>query len=197
MKEVHAIDRALAAISDAVTELLSTSEVNRFSKVHDLSALANALQRHRPAEKVDDVPAGQVNNNDNGHVGEYNYGIDGWQPIIPGVHRQMHPLRPIRVNDQADMNREILMLGQAFLESQAKLKPARPAEELHSLIDLRIHLKRNGEDIPKEINDRITQLLQEIGTPHAPDPVVHPVPLRGHQADAEGHPDDRGIVVSG
>jgi hypothetical protein len=185
------IDRALVAISDAVSDCLASGKPSRFAEITSLARIAGQLQQRQPMANVDDFVC------DNGDVGV------GQFPL---------PLAP-RFNDGADLTREIVMLAQNYFKSymeaeQRKASKIEPdtrideALELTELTALRARMAKDGESVPEQINQRIDHLLQRIGEPHAhqPDhvPSLLAEPLRGHPPNGAGQPNrDRvGEVVA-
>lgn len=190
---VHPIDRALVAISDAITDLLASVKPSRFAKIVALASTAGQLQRQRLAASVEDVGLDDGNVDDDDFVGN-NFGPEPRFPL-----RQM---RLPRFNDGADISREILMLAQGFLKSYMEVEQrkvvARPDTRLNEVMELseltllRVRMMKDGEQVAEEINQRVNHLLQRIGEPHAesqPNSVVHPEPLRGYPPNGAGEPD--------
>jgi hypothetical protein len=178
---LHPIDRALAAISEAVAELLTSGRPSRFSEIHTLTRIAFDLQRLRPASGVEGVPL--LRDGDDDDVG--------------------YP-RPIRrFNEAFDFNREILAMAQGFLKNYLdveKSKASKPAPdvrlgeaaELSQLTELRLRLMKEEQPVPEPISARIDQLLQRIGEPpHEPEPstVVSAESVRRHPPDGAGQLD--------
>ena len=199
----HPIDRALAALDDAVTLLVASGKPTRFAEIARLTTLAQQLQLLRPAGGVDDV--GGVGDDGNG------MGYDGGIAMMNGANLGgLVAAPPRRFNDTADLSREMLMLAQSFLKSYAETEKVKAdaqaarnqlpidvridvVAELTELMILRNKLALDGvEPVPEEITRRITHLLQRIGEPPhdqpepQQDPVVHPEPLRGHPPDGAG-----------
>lgn len=157
---ISPIDRALAAIAEAMTELLDGNKPSRFAETHELSSIARKLQNRRHATGVDDVLGEQEDEDDD---------------MFPRI------ANPRRFNDAADLSREMLMLAQGFMKEYTeieRLKIAKPTpetrlaevSELAGLIELRLKIILAGEPMPREIDTRIDHLLQRIGEPHQ-DPV--------------------------
>ena len=195
---MHPIDRALGALDEAVALLVTSGKRTRFAEILALSNLASQLQFLRPAAGVDDVPDAY---NDGFGVGGVNVGMN----MMNGA---VMPMRPARFNDAVDLNREMIMVAQSFLKSYLeteKIKASKPAPdvrlnevgELAELMELRMKLAQDGQDVPAEIGTRIEQLLRRIGEPPhehhepepRPDPVVPAEPLRGHPPDGAGQLD--------
>jgi hypothetical protein len=191
----HPIDRALAALSDAAIDLLATKKPSRFAEVQSLAGLAMQVHTLRPMSGVDDA-----------------LGADGYDPFVPAIHpvagyAHGYPHRVHHVpafNDLADINRQLLMLAQNFVQQHADdatKRARRPdaelrlteAGELAELILLRVKLLAAGEDVPKEVASRIEILLAHTGeAPHASTPenaVVPAEPLRRHPLDGPGERD--------
>jgi hypothetical protein len=186
----HPIDLALAALSQLAAELLTGNRPSRFAELHTVSQIAVHIQRLRPDPSLGDMGLG---------VDAPMHAPNPGYVIQPGR-------RMAAFNDGVDLNREIVMLGQSFLEKfmeleKAKTKPAdsrlREVTELSELIDLRTRIDKTSASIPSAIQSRIDHLLTRIGAPHEPaapdepasDPVVHPEPVRGHPPDGAGEPD--------
>jgi len=182
----HSIDRALAALSEAISELLASGKSSRFAEIADLAKTAYRLQQRRPASGVENVH-GMADDDDE-------YG---------GLN--VMPVRRARFNDGADLNREIIMLAQGFLKSYMEIeqnKASKPEPdvrlnvvmEMADLIRLRTTMAKDGEPIPDPINQRIDHLLQRLGeTPHEPQPnhvpAISPFDVRRHSPDGAGEQD--------
>jgi hypothetical protein len=182
---IHPIDRALAAISDAIADLLTSNKPSRFAEIGELARTACKLHRQRHAGSVDEV-------DDMAEDGDGNYGN-----FAPPV--MMHPRR---FNDAVDLNRELVMIAQGFIKNYLEVEQRKMSKieesrlnivtELTELTALRVRMLKDDEAIPEEINHRIDYLLQRIGEPfHEPqsDPVVHPESVRGHPTDGAREPD--------
>jgi hypothetical protein len=186
---LHPIDRALAAISDAMSDVLVGGKSSRFAEVVALARIAHKLQQRRHVTSLDEV--------NNGDVG----GVD---VNVAGVVDPNRILHVPRFNDGADISREILMLVQGFLKNYMEVehrKVSKPAldtrlnevMELAELTALRIRMLKDDEQVPDQVDQRITHLLQRIGEPsHAPQPdhvsAFSAEPLRGHPPNGAGEP---------
>src|SRR5579883_873794 len=190
----HPIDRALAAIAEAVMLALASKRPSRFSEAEALSRLESRLQRLRPAKSIADVEDGVKRADDD----EEDMGADGedFPNAAPYLPRR-------RFNDAADLNREILMLAQGFFSQYMEVERLKVAAtpdvrlnevlELAALVELRLKLMKEGQPVPAEIDAREEQLRKRIGEErHAQpqsSPVVPPEPVRGHPADGTGAAD--------
>jgi hypothetical protein len=175
------IESAIAALSAAMAELLAGDKPSRFREVQGLARTAAQLQQGL-ASSVDAID--YYHNHGEVDVGPINVQPWGNRPF----------------NDAVDLNREILMTAQKFLQNYLeveRVKAVKPiaslesrlleAEELGRLIELRL---RFGSECPDQIDRRVDYLLNRIGElPHEPEPesgaLVHSEPVRGHQADGE------------
>lgn len=189
----HPIDAALAALSEAVSDLLVSDRSSRFGEINSLTTIAMHLQRLRPGVGVDDVDPREDEFGD----------IVAHRPVM--MQRRRNPAPAF--NDGADLNREIIMLAQTFLAQYVeaeKKKADKPdpdvrldeVTELAELFGLRLKLAVADQDIPPEINARIAHLLTRIGEPPhepAPDPVVFAEHVRRREADGPGEPDGGGV----
>jgi hypothetical protein len=186
---VNPLDRALAAISDAITDLLTSNQPGRFAKIATLAKTACQLQRQRPAANVDEVLA------DDGGDDEVNdFGFNPRQAVMPRRG----------FNDGADLTREIVMLGQNVLKSymeaeQKKASQPKPDTRLNEVMELseltllRVRMMKDDQPVPEQIDQRVNQLLQRIGEPPHVEPqpssLVHPEPIWGHSPNSAGQPD--------
>jgi hypothetical protein len=192
-EEQHPIDRALAALGDAISLALASDKPSKFAEIGRLTSIANKLGALRPARGVDDVQ----------HVEEYEADGGGVMMANPGPM----PLGR-RFNDGADLNREMIMLAQGFLREYAdieKMKASRPVadgrllevSELSELYELRAKLALQNQQVPPQIDARIEALLKRIGetpngseSPGSQSSAILPAePLRGHPPDGAGQPD--------
>jgi hypothetical protein len=187
----HPVDVALAAISQMAGDLLGSDKPNRFGEIRSITSIAMQLQRMRP-----DVGVSEIGDHE-----DYNDA-----PVM--MRRgQVHGGG---FNDAADVSREILMMAQTFITQYAeaeKRKADKPdpdvrlneVGELAELYMLRLKLAGADQDIPPEINYRISHLLKRIGEPsHEPDrpqwdPALSPEHVRGCQVDGSGGPDRGGV----
>jgi len=177
-KRPHPIDVALAALSELAAEILAGNKPSRFVELQSVTSVAMQVQHLRPMVGVDDFHA---------------------QGVAMGGPVQMGGMVLPRMGgfgggDLGDINREMIMLIQGFLEAEtSKRKDAsrsREAGELATLTELRLQLKDAGDSVPDEITRRIEHLLKRIGEPHVePDPALHPVALRRREADSAERPD--------
>ena len=193
----HPIDVALAALGQFATELLASGKPSRFAEMQMVASIAQHIQRLRPAAGVDDVDLNDAAFD----------GYDALGVMMPNpVRRRQGGIRMAPAfNDTADLNTQILMMAQSFLEKYAdieKLKakpgPSRMTEvmELSELMGLRSRLREEKEDVPDELNVRIDHLVKRIGEPvHEPasDPLVSSDDVRRHPPDFAEQP-DRGRV---
>lgn len=161
----HPVDVALAALSEHAAALLVSDRSSRFGELHTVMTVAQLVQRLRPPGGVADLglDAGDAD-------GE---GIGGINPIGNPVMMRRHRGY---FNDAADVNTQIIMLAQKFLDSYLEAEAAKHAKgppdsrlnqviELSDLMALRATLARDGEAVPDEITTRIGHLLKQIGEP--------------------------------
>ena len=136
--------------------MLASGKHSRFAEVQTISATALYVQQLRPAAGVADI---HLPVEDDGGV------IGG-----PVMFRNPIGVRHGRWNDGADLNTQLLMMAQTFLDKYAdieklKAKPtgSRMGEvvELSELMGLRSQLRENKEDVPDAINDRIDHLVKQ------------------------------------
>jgi hypothetical protein len=174
---LNPIERALAALDEAVAGLAASGEPTRFAKIGVIIRAAQQLAQLR-ATRVEDLGFD-----------------DGINEGGIGMMVQPRPIRPF--NDAVDLNREIVMLAQGFLKNEQQRRDSRPepdtrfdeATELSELLNIK---QKFGDVVPKEIQTRIDHLVKRIGEPiHEPqsDPLVHPDPVRGHSPDGAGELD--------
>lgn len=193
--EQHPIDRALAAIGDAISLALASDKPSKFAEIGRLTNIAHKLGALRPARGVDGVHADAGAPYDE-------YGDNG--AVMGGPN--LLPVRPY--NEGADINRQMIMLAQGFLREYAEIEKAKlnkppiaegrllEVTELSELFELRIKLSAEKQAVPEQIGARIDYLLKRIGEPpHEPEPrpgsdsLVPAQPLRGHPPDGAGQPD--------
>jgi hypothetical protein len=148
------VDVALVALSEVATELLAGDRPSRFAELRQVMGVAMQVQRLRSAATVSVEDMGMVDDDEG-----------------MGVIR--HHRNP-RWNDAADLNTQVIMLAQKFLEQYAeaeKKKASRPdpdvrlneVTELAELFELRLKLALADHPVPDEITYRINQLLKRIG----------------------------------
>jgi hypothetical protein len=175
---LHPIDRALAAISDAMSDVLVGGKSSRFAEVVELARIAHKLQQRR---HVTDLDEGGIGINVAGGA------------VVP------------RFNDGVDISREILMLVQGFLKNYMEVEHRKVSKpdpdtrlnevmELAELTALRIRMLKDDEQVPDQVDQRITHLLQRIGEPsHAPQSdhvsAFSAESLRGHPPNGAGETD--------
>ena len=193
----HPVDVALAALSEVAAELLAGSRPSRFAELGTVVAVAQTVQQLRPAglAGVEDMGL---------HPYEENIVINGGPVMMANPRR-----RGVRIggfHDAADLNTQLLMMAQSFLEKYAdieKLK-AQPTKsrldevtELAELFGLRMKLALDSPDpVPEEITTRINHLLKRIGEPpHEPEPDtdLSSDDVRRRPPDGPGRPDGGGL----
>jgi hypothetical protein len=200
----HPIDVALAALSEYAAEVLAGDRPSRFAELQVLTHVAQAVQRLKPPEAAGVADMGLGDGEDGFAV---NAGFD-FNVEAPVMRRRPVAARGHRWNDAADINTQMMMLAQRFLQQYVdaeKAKASKPdpdvrlneVRELSELFLLRLNIATSGGEALPEINSRIDHLLKRIGEPPheparpepEPDPVVSPHPVRRHQADGAGEPD--------